>query len=261
MPAWKIAVISLGLFFGVMALGMLGGALEVLLHTRKKVADPDPAPSTLDFGGSGQSTADDGGEKAIQNGGEGEDSEDDGATAVNGEEGFTDGENEKMQGDRFSWQDEQGVQMEVWNEGKGVEEDASSQDHDTLEAPHGMLAAGYPQQPEPAYAGGPQHEGDGYYEDDDDAQYPPYQHQDLGAPQSTQVAAEGHEEGHYDQHEEEGMEEAAHDEDVVQDVHGQRMTRYEPWVPQMDDEFHEIALPEHGSQSETTHQQHPAEYI
>lgn len=244
-----------------MALGMIGGALEVLLHTRKKVADPDPAPSDLDFGSrSADTDAAEGGEKEVK---EGEDSDDDGATAVNGE-GSTDGDENEKQGKqegRFSWQDEQGVQMEVWNEGddasREMEQDVS-QDHG-LEAHDGMSAE-YPQQPEPAYARAQ------YEADHEDENYPHYQPEDLGA------YAEGHE-GHYGQPEESEYDQQQQDvhngyqheemeaHDEVQDVHGQRMTRYEPWVPQMEDEFHEIPLPEHGSQSETTHQQHPAEYI
>lgn len=203
-----------------MAIGMCGGALEVLLHTRKKVADPDPAPSELDFGARGAGAE---GEKEIKEGEEGEDTDDDGATAV---EGSADGDggdkNEKPDG-RFSWQDEQGVQFEVWNENAahGAEKGGSDPGHAT----HDGTSTGYPQQPEQAY-GGAQYEG-------------------------------GHQGQHYPQYQHEAVE--AHDE--VQDVHGQRMTRYEAWVPQMDENSHNGPLPAHGSQSETTHQQHPAEYI
>lgn len=259
MPVWKIVVISLGMFFGVMALGMVGGALEVLLHTRKKVADPDPAD--LDFGPRGaDAEAEEGGEKEVQ---EREDTDDDGATAVEGEGSANGGDDNEKQGNRFSWQDEQGVQMEVWNEN----EDDPSREMDRgasqgLEhGAHDDTSAEYPQQPVPAYV------GDQYEAGHEDGQYyPQYHHEDVGA------YSEGHEEGHgeseyhhqqhdagdvYNGHEHETVE--PHEE--VQDLHGQRMTRYEPWVPQMEDEFQEIPLPEHGSQSETTHQQHPAEYI
>lgn len=187
MPAWKIAAISLGLFFGVMALGVVGGALEVLLHTRKKVADPDPAG--------------DGGEKAIREGGDADD------------------EADEKHGSRFSWQDAQGVQMEVWNEedaSRAMSQDAS-QDLEHGAHPEDATYAEYPQQPQSAYFG------------------EEYHHEDVGG--------NGYE----------------HDE--VQDVHGQRMTQYEPWIPQTEGDFQEIPLPGHGSQIETTYQHHHAEYI
>lgn len=254
-----------------MALGMVGGALEVLLHTRKKVADPDPAPSDLDFGAT---EAENGGEKEVK-GGEDTQDDDDEATAV---EGSADSGDEKAEqkGDRFSWQDSQGVQFEVWNEenagnedhqpsseaSREMEQDAS---HDpAYEAHDGVSAVGYPQQPEPAYVGA-------HYDADheDEQHYPSYQQEDVSA------YAQGHE-GQYGQPEasnyhqqHDGASEShnshghntteAHDE--VQDLHGQRMTRFEPWLPQVDEEFEDVPLPEHGSQSETTHQQHPVNFI
>lgn len=219
MPAWKIAVLSLGLFFGVMALGVIGGALEVLLHTRKKVADPDSAG--LDFGprAGADLSAGDGGEKAIREGG---DVDEDGAAAVDGEgsaQGSDGDEADEKHGSRFSWQDAQGVQMEVWNE-----EDASREmSHDASQYlehgahPEDGTSAEYLQQPQSAYFG------------------EEYHHEDVGS--------------------------NGYDHDEVQDLHGQRMTQYEPCVPQTEDDFQVIPLPGHGSQSKTTHQQHHAEYI
>lgn len=266
MPAWKIVVISLGLFFGVMALGMVGGALEVLLHTRKKVADPDPG-ADLDFGPRGaDADAADGGEKEVQ---QGADTDNDGSTTVEGE-GSADGgdDHEEKQGNRFSWQDEQGVQMEVWNQNGDDPSHEMEQDASSRGLEHGAqddTSAGYPQLPVPAFV------GDHYEAGHEGGQYcRQYRHEDVsGYPEGH---AEGYEESEHHRQQQQQQHDAGdvynghehgdmepHDE--VQDLHGQRMTQYEPWVPQMEDEFQEIPLPEHGSQSETTHQQHPAEYI
>lgn len=254
-PAWQIAVISLGIFFGVMALGMIGGALEVLLHTRKKVADPDQEPSDLDFGSRGVDAED------IKEGEEQDDASDGDATAV---EESTDGVDEKgKHGARYSWQDSQGVQMEVWNDQEG-DSDAS---HDRELAEDNSTPDHLPQHPEPAYAGaqyGSDHEDEQYY--------PQYHHEEMSGYAEGHDGQSGNPEGaEYHQEQQDGTGDAhygyghegaeeAHDE--VQDFNGQRMTRYEPWIPHMEeDKFHEVPLPEHGSQSETTHQQHPVEYI
>lgn len=229
MPAWQIVCIPLGLFFGVMALGMVGGALEVLLHTRKKVADPDPAE--LDFGRS----RDEG-----EGEGEGTDSD---MTAVEEEGSSVDGHDVEKgpSKDRFSWQDEQGVQMEVWDEDGPKMPQAPAHDDDDAakeeeeDEEDEDAAQGYPRRPAQAYAGGA---GD----DNDDEYYRHYQQQHDGTA-----------------HEKEEEEE---EEDQGPGVRGQRMTQYEPWVPHMDDdEFQDVVLPAHGAQSETTHRQHPAEYI
>ncbi|KAF3763963.1 hypothetical protein M406DRAFT_332401 [Cryphonectria parasitica EP155] len=109
---WEIVVISLSIMVGVLVLCCLGGACEALLcNKRSRVhASADATPNELDFGcrGSADSTPTLRGD---------DDKDEEKCLDFNAWKGHADKTNAIADQDRFSWQDEQGITTEVFQDG------------------------------------------------------------------------------------------------------------------------------------------------